>query len=170
MPDKLIPIGEMRWTTGVMVTAGKEWVTRIITEVSPLRIEGGTYSIPTPSSQLLITKEVSAGYLIEDSGRERTTKWVSAGKGTFTEPVPDKIPDKNTFVKPAENVKNELMLIIIYALGLNARVYVDSNYLYLYTKNAGGRAVWKLKTQFNTSNFVFDDKTNEGSCTLELAK
>lgn len=167
-PDKFLSIGELRWTTGVMVTAGKEWVTKTLTQGDPIRIEGGMYRIPDPSPQLMLTKEVSAGYLVSETDGSSSIRWINSATTTFNEPVPDKIPDKNTFAAPKENIKDEMMLVIIYATGLTSRIYLDSNYLYIYTKDSSGRAVWKLRTQFSTSNFKYDDTVNEGSCIIDL--
>jgi len=157
IPSDAVIIDELKMTTGVIVTAGREWITRILTTQNPERMKNGTYYCFDPSPQLYLNKDISAGLM---SGR-----WVGSQSGVFNDPVPGIIPDSKTFALPKENIKDEMMLVIFYAIGFNGRVYVDSNYVYLFSNG-----VWKLRSQFNTAYPSFVDTRNNGKMFIELVE
>jgi|GEM_PF-4158038 len=165
-PTETSPFGPMGWTAGVLVTAGKDHIVKLLQNGSPIRIEYNTYRMPDPSPQLCLTKEVTAGYV--EVGRTPAPEylmkhdWVNSKRAVFDDPVPDKILDKDTFEAPKENIDGELMLVVIYAMGANGWVYVDVNYLYYYEKNRSGGGTWKLRTQFVTTNSAADVKDQSG--------
>ena len=166
--DKAI-FGPNTWITGVMVTAGKDYITKVLQDSSPIRIESNLYRLFDPSPQLCLSKDTAAGFI--EVGRTPAPEylmnrdWVESGSVVFDDPVTDKIPNKDTFEVPAENIDGELMLVVIQAIGFNSWIYVDVNYLYYFEKNRRGGGIWKLRTQFVTTNFAADVKFTGGGTT-----
>jgi len=159
--DRMMLLG-VKWTTGVLVTAGREWITRVLTNGSPIRMKYDCYEGIEPSPQLCLSRDVAAGII--------DGKWVASGSAVFNDAIPGRIPDKTTFTIPKENIKDELMLVIIYAIALNGKAYVDSNYLYIYAGDPARGGVWKLRSQFLTTSPTWKEPDGDGSCRIELVE
>ena len=69
---------------------------------------------------------------------------------------------------PAENVKDELMLIIIYATGNSGLVYADSNHLYQYVREPDGRRVWMIVRRWMTGNPRWERPEGGEVVTMEI--
>jgi hypothetical protein len=153
MPGDLIIIGDRSWKTGIMVTAGRKAVLASLDNDTTPRLQGNAYCPPEPSPQLLFGKEACAGHLVVEDPQthERKAGWTTESECVFDEIIPDKILDQDTFALPAQNIPDELMLVIIYASGNTGAVYFDTNYLYRYTIDDAGHPVWDLCRQWNTS-------------------
>lgn len=157
--DKVVTIGEIRHITGIAVTAGRKHIAAFLENDSPIRMEYGTYRGIEPSPQLFVGKDVSAGALIEEMpDRSRAQKWVDSAAEVFAEPVPDGLVDSETFERMLPLEDGELMLVVVNAIGPAGRAYVDVNFLYAYAKKDG---VWRLRTQFVTTNGSSADDDNQ---------
>lgn len=157
--DKVITIGEIRHITGIAVTAGRKHIATFLENDSPIRMEYGTYRGIEPSPQLYVGKDVAAGALIEETpDGSRARKWVDSAADVFAEPVPDGLVDSETFERMSPLDDGELMLVVVNAIGPAGRAYVDVNFLYAYSKKDG---VWRLRTQFVTTNGSSADDDNQ---------
>jgi hypothetical protein len=158
-PKKLVVIGEIRYITGIAVTAGAKHIGAFLENDTPIRMEYGTYRGIEPSPQLFISKDVSGGSILEETpDNRRAQKWIDSVAEVFDAPVPDSLVDSQTFEKllPLEN--GELMLVVIYAIGPGRRAYADVNFLYAYSKKD---RLWRLRTQFVTTNGRGEDANNK---------
>lgn len=164
MPADAIIIGEMRFSVGVMVTAGRDWIDNFIKNDKPSRKQGPVYDTPSPSPQLYLGEYLVAGYLSDfDPSGMSVSKWLQNAQKRFTAPVPALIPNKDTYEVPRSNISGEQLLIIIYAMGSGGSVYSDSNFLYESVSGAGGTQVWRLVRQWNTADKEWKAPDNSSS-------